>query len=87
MGCAESRQESSSQPLLSNFTQVDGADAESVPMPPRMGQPAQQQPLAGAVQLCSQHERLILELLPFKEVRQFHEYVTCQLPQVSDSLI
>ncbi|KAG7287068.1 hypothetical protein NEMBOFW57_006571 [Staphylotrichum longicolle] len=40
-----------------------------------MGQPAQQQPLAGAVQLCSQHERLILELLPFKEVRQFHEWL------------
>lgn len=77
MGCAESRQElqsseSSSQPLLSSFS----PDDDPILMPPRMGQPAHQssqQPLAGSVQLSSQHERLILELLPFKDLRQFHE--------------
>ncbi len=71
MGCAESRQESSSQPLLSSFIQDDESGSPS--MPPRMGQPAQ--PLTGTVQLSSQHERLMLELLPFKDLRQFHEYV------------
>ena len=71
MGCAESRQESSSQPLLSSFIQDD--QSESPPMPPRMGQPAQ--PLTGVVPLSSQHERLMLELLPFKDLGQFHEYV------------
>jgi hypothetical protein len=32
--------------------------------------------VAGAVHLSAQHERLILELLPFKDLRQFHEYVS-----------
>ncbi len=72
MGCAESRQESSSQPLLSSFTSDDD-ESGSPSMPPRMGQPAQ--PLTGVVPLSSQHERLMLELLPFKDLRQFHEYV------------
>ncbi|KAK3903276.1 hypothetical protein C8A05DRAFT_32996 [Staphylotrichum tortipilum] len=44
-----------------------------------MGQPAHQssqQPLPGSVQLSSQHERLILELLPFKDLHQFHEWLS-----------
>ncbi|KAK4125958.1 hypothetical protein N657DRAFT_642716 [Parathielavia appendiculata] len=42
-----------------------------------MGQPQPaQQPLAGAAHLSAQHERLILELLPFKELRQFHEWLS-----------
>ena len=73
MGCAESRQESSSQPLLSSFTRDEDDQSELPPMPPRMGQPAP--PLTGVVPLASQHERLMLELLPFKDLRQFHEYV------------
>jgi hypothetical protein len=73
MGCADSKEESSSQPLLSTFP----LDDDLIPMPPRMGQPQlAQQPLAGAVHLSAQHERLILELLPFKDLRQFHEYVS-----------
>lgn len=71
MGCAESREESSSHPLLSAFNQEN----DSILMPVMMGQPqASPSPLPGAVQLSSQHERLILELLPFKDLRQFHEY-------------
>ncbi|KAK4100291.1 hypothetical protein N658DRAFT_508015 [Parathielavia hyrcaniae] len=38
-------------------------------------QPAQQPP-AGAVQVSTQHERLILELLPFKDLGQFHEWLS-----------
>ncbi|KAH6855762.1 hypothetical protein B0I37DRAFT_350906 [Chaetomium sp. MPI-CAGE-AT-0009] len=29
----------------------------------------------GTVQLASQHERLILELLPFQDIRQFHDWL------------
>jgi hypothetical protein len=79
MGCAESKQEQepNSQPLLlSNFKDDDddGDDrnVESILMPPSMGQPQAQTP-TGAPQLSTQHERLILELLPFKDARQFHE--------------
>jgi hypothetical protein len=73
MGCAESRPASgskpSSQPLLSTPFQDDD-DAFSLPL--TMGQ--QPPPSAsGTVQLASQHERLILELLPFQDIRQFHE--------------
>jgi len=73
MGCAESRQESSSQPLLSSFTRDEDDQSELPPMPPRMGQPAP--PLTGVVPLASQHERLMLELLPFKDLREFHEWL------------
>ena len=83
MGCAESKQEQeqeqelNSQPLLlSNFKDDDddGDDrnVESILMPPSMGQSQAQIP-AGAPQLSTQHERLILELLPLKDARQFHE--------------
>jgi hypothetical protein len=34
-----------------------------------MGQPSQ----AGAAQLSSQHERLLVELLPVQDISQFHE--------------
>jgi len=68
MGCAESRVQSSSQPLLSDFDSRES----STSMPLRMGQP-QNQASGPPVQLSTQHERLILELLPFKDVRQFHE--------------
>ncbi|SPQ25217.1 3b8bad45-5dfc-499e-a157-fa039836b43d [Thermothielavioides terrestris] len=41
-----------------------------------MGQPQPApQPLTGAAQLSAQHERLLLELLPFKDARQFHEWL------------
>ncbi|KAK1836902.1 hypothetical protein QBC39DRAFT_387805 [Podospora conica] len=45
-----------------------------------MGQPPQQQqqhgiPLAGSSRLAQQHERLILELLPFKSADQFQEWL------------
>ncbi|KAL1841998.1 hypothetical protein VTJ49DRAFT_6241 [Mycothermus thermophilus] len=72
MGCAESKpQESaSSQPLLSTFpADLDLTTCTSFPM----GHPFQ---AAGPSQLSSQHERLILELLPFKDSRQFHEWLT-----------
>lgn len=76
MGCAESREQSgprgpSSQPLLSGLPRNDDDDDELF----TMGQPrpTQPPPLTGPAQLSSQHERLILELLPFKELRQFHE--------------
>ncbi|KAK4034568.1 hypothetical protein C8A01DRAFT_18651 [Parachaetomium inaequale] len=36
-----------------------------------MGQPSQ----AGAAQLSSQHERLLVELLPVKDASQFHEWL------------
>ncbi|GAB1316645.1 hypothetical protein MFIFM68171_06855 [Madurella fahalii] len=39
-----------------------------------MGSPQPQVPVA-AVQLSSQHERLILDLLPFKDIRQFYEWL------------
>jgi len=39
-----------------------------------MGQP-QHQSIGGPVQLSTQHERLILELLPFKDLSQFHEWL------------
>ncbi|KAL2131263.1 hypothetical protein VTI74DRAFT_5318 [Chaetomium olivicolor] len=72
MGCSESREESSSQPLLSTFDPKN----DTISMPVRMGQPQPAQPpVIGTVQLSSQHERLILELLPFKDVRQFHEWL------------
>lgn len=82
MGCAESRQESSSQPFLPHFSDSGDDDddnrEEPTSIPSTMGQPPQiaRQPLNGAAQLSSQHERLILELLPFKDARQFHEYVS-----------
>jgi hypothetical protein len=77
MGCAESREQSgpqgpSSQPLLSILPSSD--DDNELCM---MGQPqlTPQRAPGGPSQLSSQHERLILELLPFKELGQFHEYV------------
>lgn len=71
MGCHESKQKSgsTSDPLLSDYTPNDDT---YISMSSRMGQPPAQVP-AGSVQLASQHERLILELLPFKDIRQFHE--------------
>lgn len=39
-----------------------------------MGRPSPTAPSA-TTQLATQHERLILELLPFKEVGQFHEWL------------
>ncbi|KAK4157333.1 hypothetical protein C8A00DRAFT_11798 [Chaetomidium leptoderma] len=38
-------------------------------------QPAQQPITSAAAQLSTQHERLILELLPFKDRRQFQEWL------------
>lgn len=73
MGCAESRPQSvskgNSQPLLSTFRDDDD-DAYSLAL--TMGQPPPPS-ASGAVRLASQHERLILELLPFQDIRQFHE--------------
>lgn len=70
MGCAESRQELSSQSLRSALDDVELPEPPS----PAMGSPPLQFPTA-SVQLSSQHERLILDLLPFKDIRQFYEYV------------
>ena len=70
MGCAESRETTVSEPFLSNF---DGQDSESMPMPVRMGQPPIPVPSGAHPLLSTQHERLILELLPLKDIRQFHE--------------
>jgi hypothetical protein len=79
MGCAESREQSgpqgpSSHPLLSTLPRDENNDDTQFLM---MGQPplAPQRALGGPSKLSSQHERLILELLPFKEPAQFHEYV------------
>jgi hypothetical protein len=74
MGCAESREQSgprgqSSQPLLSGLPHNDDDELFTMGQP----QPTRPPPLTGPAQLSSQHERLILELLPFKELRQFHE--------------
>lgn len=41
-------------------------------MPSNMGQPSQQTPGSA---LSSQHVRLILELLPFKDAEQFHDWL------------
>ena len=44
----------------------------------RMGHPPQQpiySPAASSSSLSTQHERLILELLPFKDARQFQEWL------------
>lgn len=75
MGCAESKQESKSQPLLLSTYRDDNDDLYT-PMLHEMGQP-QPQPQtgagSGAGHLSSQYERLLLELLPFKDSRQFHE--------------
>lgn len=76
MGCADSRPESvskrSSQPLLSGNFRDDDDDAFSLPL--TMGQ--QPPPSAsGTVRLASQHERLILELLPFQDIRQFQDWL------------
>ena len=68
MGCAESRQEFVAQPLPSDFDAPDN----SMPLASGMGQPQASVQL-GFASLSTQHERLILELLPFKEARQFHE--------------
>lgn len=89
MGCAESREEtpaaSSSRPFLDDYRgdQHDVYDDSQdgpfrpVPVSSTMGQPPQQQqhgiPLAGSSRLAQQHERLILELLPFKSADQFQE--------------
>jgi hypothetical protein len=43
-----------------------------------MGQPQILAP-GPSVRLSTQHERLILELLPFKDVVQFHEFVSSLL--------
>lgn len=72
MGCAESRPEAASQPLLSD-SDTRAFTSHSMPVLSRMGQPPSQNNPGDPVLLSTQHERLILELLPFKEVRQFHE--------------
>lgn len=80
MGCAESREEtpaaSSSRPFLDDYRSRQH-DAYDHSISATMGQPPQQQqhgiPLAGSSRLAQQHERLILELLPFKNADQFQE--------------
>ena len=77
MGCAESREQSgpqgpSSQLLLSTLPHDDDPELLMMGQPPLA---QQQRAPGGPVKLSSQHERLILELLPFKEPAQFHEYV------------
>lgn len=76
MGCAESKQDTNFPPLLplsfSNDDDDDDADiTEFILMQPRMGQP--QAPPAATPQLSTQHERLIVELLSFKDIRQLQE--------------
>ncbi|KAK3319323.1 hypothetical protein B0H66DRAFT_533825 [Apodospora peruviana] len=82
MGCAESREEDpDSERLLSSFQPA--AHDYSLPCSvPRMGQPSSQpepfRPAPGPImpsQLASQHERLLLELLPFHDSRRFHEWL------------
>lgn len=73
MGCAESKEQelSNSQPLLSTFPAEELTNTSFVL---NMGQPQLSQPFqAGPSPLSSQHERLLLELLPFKDRAQFHE--------------
>jgi len=67
MGCAESREELNSQPLLSSFPEED----DTILLPLTMGRSSQ----SGAAQLSSQHERLLVELLPVKDRRQFHQWL------------
>jgi hypothetical protein len=89
MGCAESREEtpaaSSSRPFLDDYqsdqndayNDSPGAPSRPIHLSSAMGQPPQQLqhriPLAGSSRLAQQHERLILELLPFKNPDQFQE--------------
>jgi len=75
MGCVESREHAgppASEPLLSAYNTQDSA----LPMSSSMGQPQQQAPLpiSGSA-LPSQHVRLILERLPFKDAEQFHDWL------------
>jgi len=79
---------SSSRPFLADYhsdqndAYNDSPDTPSRPVPlsSAMGQPPQQLqqlqhriPLAGSSRLAQQHERLILELLPFNNPDQFQE--------------
>ncbi|KAK0714891.1 hypothetical protein B0H67DRAFT_579398 [Lasiosphaeris hirsuta] len=74
MGCNESREDIEPQETLLPASEGQ-PDDYSIPMSPRMGQ---SKPLtqAAAAQISSQHERLILELLPVKDARQFHEWLS-----------
>lgn len=74
MGC-NSSQEVAYEPLPRPASQ----DQFSSPLSD-MGQPSQQQQYSSAMasssaSLSTQHERLILELLPLKDARQFHEWL------------
>ena len=87
MGCNESKEEettAASQPFLDGYQRDqfdqhhDSIDSPNRPIPlsPTMGQPSQLDqgiPLGGSSRLAQQHERLILELLPFKDANQFQE--------------
>ncbi len=76
MGCAESREaaiSAANEPLLSAFSPDQEGPTEPIPLPTRMGNPQPYAPVTGLSQISTQHERLILELLPFKDARQFHE--------------
>lgn len=76
MGCVESKEEEpASEHLLSSFPIVEPSSSVSVAMgqPPPQPQFRAVQPLVVGSQFSSQHERLLLELLPFTETTQFRE--------------
>lgn len=77
MGCVESKEEEpTSEHLLSSFPITEdsfSAATSSMGQPPPQPQFKPLQPLVVGPQFSSQHERLLLELLPFKEAAQFRE--------------
>ncbi|KAM7199880.1 hypothetical protein V8F20_005529 [Naviculisporaceae sp. PSN 640] len=86
MGCVESKEEEhASEHLLSSFPIVEPSSSAPVTMgqPPPQPQYRAVQPLVVSSQFSSQHERLLLELLPFQEATQFREWLSSAYVQGS----
>ncbi|KAM7203491.1 hypothetical protein V8F33_002111 [Rhypophila sp. PSN 637] len=86
MGCVESKEEEelASEHLLSSFPITEPSTSTAdMGQPPPQPQYRAVQPLVVSPQFSSQHERLLLELLPFKETAAFREWLSSAYVQGS----